>query len=154
MAAFIFDASAIVKRYVTEIGTGWVQALTDPAAGHEIFLTRITRVEVTAAVTRRGRGGLPIGTSATAILTQFRYDAAHQYNILEITPTLLIEAERLAEGHALRGYDAVQLAATIGLHQGRAAASLSALTLISADGDLNTAARAEGLAVDDPNAHP
>jgi predicted nucleic acid-binding protein len=154
MAAFIFDASAIVKRYVTEIGTAWVRMLTDPAAGHEIFLTRITRVEVTAAVTRRGRGGLLTGPSATAILSQFRYNAAHQYNILEIIPALLTEAERLAEVHALRGYDAVQLAATMSLHQGRSAAGLSALTFISSDGELNTAARAEGLTVDDPNAHP
>ena len=57
MAAFIFDASGIVKRYLTEIGSAWVQRLTDPAAAHETFLTRITRVEVVAAVTRRGRGG-------------------------------------------------------------------------------------------------
>jgi hypothetical protein len=39
MAAFIFDASGIVKRYLTEIGTTWVQGLTDPAAAHDIFLT-------------------------------------------------------------------------------------------------------------------
>ena len=55
MAAFAFNASAIVKRYVQETGSGWVQALTDPAAGHELFLTRVGRVEVIAAVTRRSR---------------------------------------------------------------------------------------------------
>jgi len=43
----------------------------------------------------------------TAILSQFRHDLAHQYNTLEIVPALLIEAERLAERHGLRGYDAV-----------------------------------------------
>ena len=32
MAAFIFDASGIVKRYLSEIGSGWVQGLTDPNA--------------------------------------------------------------------------------------------------------------------------
>ena len=39
------------------------------------------------------------------------------------------------------------------LHQARAAAGLSVLTFISADGDLNTAAIAEGLAVENPNIH-
>ena len=63
MAALVFDASAIVKRYLNEIGSGWVQGLADPAAAHEIFLTRIARVEVVAAVTRRGRGG-PLPASA------------------------------------------------------------------------------------------
>jgi hypothetical protein len=42
MATFIFDASGIVKRYLTEIGTTWVQALTDPAAAHEIYQTRLS----------------------------------------------------------------------------------------------------------------
>jgi hypothetical protein len=42
MAAFIFDASGIVKRYLTEIGSGWVQGLTDPAVAHEFFLTRLS----------------------------------------------------------------------------------------------------------------
>lgn len=150
MAAYIFDASGIVKRYLAESGTGWVQGLADPAASHEIFLTRITRVEVTAAVARRVQ---PPAT-ATAILTQFRYDAAHQYNILEINPALLADAETLAERHRLRGYDAVQLAASLELHHRRQAAGLSLITLISADQELNAAATTEGLAVDDPTTHP
>ena len=154
MAAFAFDASAIAKRYMLETGSRWVQALTDPAAGHEVFLTRIGRVEVTAAVTRRSRGGLLPGLNALALLAQFRYDATYQYNILEIIPAVLAEAERLAELHGLRGYDAVQLATTLNLHQNRMATGLSVLTFVSADGALNTAAKAEGLTVDNPNSHP
>jgi uncharacterized protein len=118
MAAFIFDASGIVKRYLTEIGSGWVQGLTDPAAAHEILLTRITRVEIVAAITRRSRGGPVPATAAPALLAQFRHDAAHQYTILEVTPALLADAERLAEIHGLRAYDAVQLAAAADLHRG------------------------------------
>jgi hypothetical protein len=154
MAAFIFDASAIVKRYLAEIGSLWVHGLADPAAGHEIFLTRITRVELVAAVTRRGRGGPVLAAAVPGLLAQFRHDAAHQYNILEITPALLADAERLAERHALRGYDAVQLAATAGLHRTRSTLGLSRLTLISADQELNAAAQAEGIDVDNPATHP
>ena len=154
MAAFIFDASGIVKRYLTEIGSAWVQRLTDPAAAHEAFLTRITRVEIVAAITRRGLGGSVPPTAAPAFLAQFRHDAAHQYIILEVTPALLSDAERLAEIHGLRAYDAVQLAAVADLHLERLANGLSRPTLISADHDLNAAAIAEGLQVDDPMAHP
>jgi len=154
MAAFIFDASGIVKRYLIEVGSGWVQGLADPAAAHEIFISRITRVEIVAAITRRGRGGpLPV-SSVPALLAQFRHDAVHQYNVVEIAPALLADAERLAEIHALRGYDAVQLAATAELHQRRLAAGMARLTLISADQDLNAAAMAEGIDVDNPTAHP
>jgi uncharacterized protein len=154
MAALIFDASAIVKRYLNEIGSGWVRGLADPAAAHELFLTRIARVEIIAAVTRRGRGGVIPVAAASALLAQFRHDAAHQYNILEVTPVLLADAERLAEVHGLRAYDAVQLAATLELHQARSAAALSRLALISADHELNAAAMAEGLLVEDPTSHP
>src|SRR5208282_6130714 len=154
MAAFIFDASGIVKRYLTEVGSGWVQGLTDPAAAHEILLTRITRVEIVAAITRRSRGGPVPATAAPALLAQFRHDAAHQYTILEVTPALLADAERLAESHGLRAYDAVQLAATTDLHQARSTTGLSRLTFISADQELNAAAIAEGIDVDDPTMHP
>src|SRR4051812_17321832 len=146
MAAFVFDASGIVKGYLIEIGTGWVRGLTDPAAAHEIFLTRLTRVEIVAAVTRRCRGG-PVPAAAPALLAQFRHDAAHQYTILEITPSLLADAERLAEIHGLRAYDAVQLAAAADLRRERLALGLSRPTLISADQDLNAAALAEGIDV-------
>jgi hypothetical protein len=154
MAAFIFDASGIVKRYLAEIGSVWIQGLTDPAAAHEILLTRLTRVEIIAAISRRaGSGPLP-AAAATALLAQFRHDAIYQYTILEITSAVLSDAERLAEVHRLRAYDAVQLAATADLHRDRLTHGLSRLTLISADQELNAAATAEGIDVDDPAAHP
>jgi predicted nucleic acid-binding protein len=154
VAAFIFDASAIVKRYLKETGSGWIRGLADPAAGHELFLTRIARVEIVAAVIRRGRGNVIPVAAATALIAEFRHDAAHQYNILEVTPGLLADAERMAEAHGLRGYDAVQLAVTVGLHRARATAGLPSLTFICADQELNAAATAEGLAVDNPALHP
>ena len=60
----------------------------------------------------------------------------------------------LAEQHGLRGYDAVQLAAALGLHAVRHMGGLPPMTFVSADSDLNTAAQTEGLIVDDPIAHP
>jgi uncharacterized protein len=50
---------------------------------------------------------------------------------------------------SLRGYDAVQLAAALEIHF-----QIPSLTLLSAGVDLNAAAAAEGLSVDDPNTHP
>jgi predicted nucleic acid-binding protein len=154
VAAFIFDASAIVKRYLKEIGSGWIHGLTAPAAGHELFLTRIGRVEVIAAVARKTRGhGLPAATAA-GLIAQFRYDATHQYNIVDVTPALLAEAEQMAERHGLRGYDAVQLAVTVTLHRTRIAVGLNPLIFICGDQELNAAATAELLAIDDPARHP
>src|SRR5262245_10921885 len=59
----------------------------------------------------------------------------------------------LAETHSLRGYDAVQLATALEIHVGGLTLGLPALTLISADEELNIAAQAEGLIVEEPNTH-
>ena len=34
MAAYFFDSSAVVKRYMRGIGTAWVLSITTPTAGH------------------------------------------------------------------------------------------------------------------------
>jgi predicted nucleic acid-binding protein len=154
MAVFFFDSSSIVKRYVQEAGTAWVQAVTDPAAGNTVYLARIAIVEVTSAITRRQRGGSIPTANAAAMLAQFRQDVALEYRIIEVTRPLLDAATLLAEAHALRAYDAVQLAAISELHALRAAAGLPAVTLVSSDQELNAAATALGLPVEDPNLHP
>ena len=61
---------------------------------------------------------------------------------------------RLATKHSLRGYDAVQLAAALEANDERIANGLPTLTFVSADTELNTAAQAEGLPVENPNNHP
>jgi predicted nucleic acid-binding protein len=154
MAAYFWDSSALVKRYILETGSTWVQALTDATAGHDLFIVRLTMVEITSAITRRGRGGtIPPGDVAT-ILGQFRREAAAGFFIMDLTPTLLDDAVRIAETYALRANDAVQLAAALDIAQQSIAAGRGPITFASADAELNLAATAEGLVVDDPNLHP
>lgn len=35
MSLYYLDSSALVKRYVTETGTRWIQGLTEPSSGRE-----------------------------------------------------------------------------------------------------------------------
>ena len=149
MADYFLDTSAVVKRYVQETGTAWIRTLAASATGHFIYLARITEVEVTSALARRrGQPGLSVAQARTA-LGLFRQDFAQDYRIAEITMPLLERAALLADTHTLRGYDAVQLAAALEVRF-----QVPLLILISADADLNTAASAEGLSVEDPNTHP
>jgi predicted nucleic acid-binding protein len=90
-----------------------VQALSAPAAGHALFLARITQAELTAALTRQERGGLIAPADAATALADFRHDFTHQYLLVEISAALVAQAAALARTHALRGYDAVQLAAAL-----------------------------------------
>ena len=61
---------------------------------------------------------------------------------------------KLATKHALRGYDAVQLASALEANDERLANGLQPLILVSADTKLNTAAQAEGLVVQNLNNYP
>ena len=78
----------------------------------------------------------------------FRQDFAQDYRIAEITVPLLQRAAFLTDTHALRRYDAVQLAAVLEVQL-----QVPALILVSGDGDLNAAGTAEGLPVEVPNTH-
>jgi len=154
MALYFFDSSALVKRHVNESGSRWVRSLTHVKAAHTIYLSRITAVEIVSAITRRQRGRSLSAAQGGAILGHFRRHLAHRYNILELTPSLLADAMLMARKHGFRAYDAVQLAAMIEVNRIHQASGSGPITMISADHELNTAAAAEGLAVDDPAAHP
>ena len=154
MAAFFCDSSAIVKRYVNETGSNFVEGLTAAKNGNVILLARITPVEVAAAFARRQKGGSLDAVDAKKALIAFQHDVTNSYFTVEITPLLASRAITLATKHALRGYDAVQLAAALEANDERTANLLSPLILISADDELSAAAKAEGLNVEDPNDHP
>jgi len=126
-----------------------VQALAAPAVRHSLFVVRMTLAETVAAITRRERGGSITPHDAATAVADFQLDFARQYRVVEVSAGLVAQAATLARRHGLRGYDAVQLAAVLEIH-----ATDPSVTLLSADAELNTAALAEGLSVDDPNSHP
>jgi uncharacterized protein len=149
VAVHFWDTSGLVKRYVQETGTGWVQALTDPQQGHSHFLVRITLAEIVSAVTRKEKGRTIAPADAATALADFDTDCTQQYVIIEVSAGLVDRACLLARKHALRGYDAVQLAAALEVQFVE-----PTLILVSADVDLNAAAITEGLPIENPNNHP
>ena len=159
MAAYFFDSSAIVKLYVSETGSAWTVALVRSRRTDGVFLNRsnmasITTVEVTAALVRRSRGGSLSTTDLAAGLALFRADARRVFLTLRLTAAVLRGAATLAQKHALRGYDAVQLAVALALQAERSLDGLAPLIFVSADNELLAAAHLEGLPVDNPNLHP
>jgi predicted nucleic acid-binding protein len=153
MPDYFFDTSALVKRHVIEVGSTWVRSLVRAKAAHDLYIARITAVEMTAAITRRQQGGHLSRPQADAMLGHFRRHLTQRYHVIELTPALFEDAMRAARKHQLRAYDAVQLAAALNIHRRHEEAGLGPVALISADRDLNDAAHAEGLIVEDPNAH-
>jgi uncharacterized protein len=66
-----FDTSGLVKQYIAEIGTAWVTGIMDPAAGHLLYVARLTGVEVVSAITRRVSSGSLSAAHAASALTDF-----------------------------------------------------------------------------------
>ena len=151
MAIYFFDSSGIVKRYVDETGTTQVVELTRPEAGHRIYLGRIAGVEVVSALTRLKQANRLSEEDGKKAVEQFRHDFSQQYQIIEITSELIERAMILAEKHALRGYDAVQLATAIEVQVVCKTLNIPAPLMVSSDGALNEAARKENVIVEDPN---
>lgn len=149
MAVYFLDTSAVVKIYVEENGSDWLQGITTPSPDDHFVIARITEVEFTSAITRRRILASITGDEAAAALSEFRHGVSQFYRILEITTDLLHRAVSIAERHGLRAYDAVQLAGALTV-----STLYPALVMISSDRVLNNVAALEGLSVDDPNQHP
>lgn len=154
MAAYFFDTSGVAKRYIAEIGSAWVKGITAPQAGNAIYIAPITLVEVASALARRARGGTLSVVDAAQGLLDFQNDYNLQYDTIVMTTGLMQSAATLATKYALRGYDAVQLAAALQVRDERMALGLNAPLFAAADNELNAAAVAEGMLVENPNHHP
>jgi predicted nucleic acid-binding protein len=101
------DTSALLKLYVDEPGSDVTWAA---ASGSILATCRITWVEAVAALARREREA----PAAGVVWRQARERLAQDWpalHVVDLTQSLAESAGDLAEAFALRGYDAVQLAA-------------------------------------------
>lgn len=159
MSIYFFDSSAIVKRYVNEPGSAWVRLVCEAvepetrAKLNTIMLGEITVVEITAAFAKRIHKTKDLHQDEGAdIYKLFLKHLTEEYEIAPLTSAVILEARSFAWKHALRAYDAVQLA--VALHASYALEQFETeLVFVCSDNALVQAARAEGLAVENPLAH-
>lgn len=151
MAVLFFDSSGLVKRYIAEKGTIRVINQIRLSAANDIFIANITGIEVASAIARRIKSGSIAQTFADKALKRFRRDFDKRFIVIDLTPTIIKEGISLAGKYSLRGYDTAQLAVGLSVRNRLAQSGIQNFTFISADKDLNSAAKAEGLTVDNPN---
>ena len=111
-------------------------------------------VEVSAALARREKAKTISPAELAKSLRRFRRDLQRRFTQVSVSESIIILASNLAVKYALRGYDAVQLASILAANRNRIAKGLSPLVLVSADNELNLAAQAESLTVENPNNYP
>jgi predicted nucleic acid-binding protein len=156
MAVYYFDASAVVKYYVTEPGSAWVRQLIDaqdPDQGqalHVILLAEVTRVEVAAGLAVIERVGRIRRAQRVREYQRFTSHLIQRYAIVPVTTEDFGTAAQLTQAHPLKAYDAVQLAVALRISR---VVVVHALTVVSGDATLLSAARAEGLTTETPFDH-
>jgi predicted nucleic acid-binding protein len=153
VSIYFLDSSALVKRYVQEIGAAWVSALCDPQHNHTLLIAHITLVEVAAAFASKRRAGAITHEEHGQVLQDFVRDTASFYRILAVDQRVITLGVALAGRQKLRAYDAVPLAVALTAHRILIAQQLPPLIFVTADQDLLTAARYEGLAIENPHTH-
>jgi predicted nucleic acid-binding protein len=154
---YYFDTSAVVKLYVSEVGSVWVERIVsqrdENGFAHTIAFVKIGIVEAAAALTRRQRMGDITLPERNQLYTSFMRDSERRYLTLSVSDDLLLLAAELTQRHLLRGYDAVHLAGALKLKQQLIAAHLPELVFVSADEMLCDTARVEDLVAQNPNDH-
>jgi predicted nucleic acid-binding protein len=158
MSAYYLDSSAVVKRYVDEPGSTWVRQLCDardPETNEKlnlITLGEIAVVETAAAFAILVRRKVIVKRIADRTYRKFIDEFRSEYDLVHVTPALLLAAAELTQRHPLKAYDAVQLA--LALHTSKSLKEHDlALIFVSGDANLLQAAQAEGLTTDNPFDH-
>ncbi len=156
MRSYFLDTSAIIKRYVDEIGSEWVTEVCQPSTENTIIISQITLVEAVAAFCRKAReqqlSQRISETERDKIIENFRRHAKRQYNMVRVIPTIYTQAGELCRIHRLRAYDAMQLACALKTRTTLAPLGI-APTFVTADINLLNIAQAEGLDIENPNTY-
>jgi predicted nucleic acid-binding protein len=113
MAATYYDSSALVKRYVVEVGSAWVRRMVARPAHHVLYTAALTEVEVRSALQRLVREGRLDAAQAQRLTQRMMQHFTRRYQVIQITRTVVTQAGMVLERHALRAYDAVQLACAL-----------------------------------------
>ena len=148
MKIWFADTSALIKRYVREQGSDW---LRNEMVNHDIVISQLTPIELTAALGRRFRQGV---ISRFAFYQARRMFLLHlnadQYTIVDLEQHIVDEAMRLTFRQGLRAYDAVQLASAI--ETGKTV-DRNRFIFLTSDAALEAVGSAEGLQTDNPLNH-
>lgn len=137
-----FDTSALIPLLVDEPGSERACRLWDVA--DNVVAVRLIYAEARAALAQATRLGRLAATDLATTVDALDGLYAN-LDLLEIDDPLVRRAGELAQHHALRGYDAVHLAAAERLRD-------DATVMVAGDRDLCTAARTLGMAVADTSA--
>jgi uncharacterized protein len=151
LTTYFFDSSTLVKRYIVEKGTPWVRSIVAVRSSNRVIIAQITPAEVIiSAVSRLVRNQLVDNRSALAIRAYLNRHSEREYIVVNLSKSVLLNAQDLLLKYPLRAYDAVQLASALDTNTRLVAANQPPPVFVCADNRLLTAATSEGLQTHNP----
>jgi predicted nucleic acid-binding protein len=153
MPAYV-DTSALVKRYVAEVGSSWVRRLLASPAQYVIYTSTLAQAEVISALQRRVREGHLEMAAAQRLTRRVTVHFTQRYQVIAITQTVVDQACLVLQVHPLRASDAIHLAGALTIRRIAHEQGLPPPSFVGADDALLAAATAEGFVVDNPLLHP
>jgi len=144
---YYLETSALVKLYVRESGTERVLALANRTTENRLAILALTQVELRSAVRSRERNGEIPPPVATQLLEAFKRHVEQRFVSQAINDFVLDIASALVDRHALRAYDAAQLAGYLAL---RSSTGTDVPVFVCSDKALLEAALQEGIPILDP----
>ena len=159
METYYFDTSALVKLYLSEPGSRWIDQIVNAQNRngqpvHVITISKIGIVETAAALALRRRTGFISLENQHELYRSLLRDSQKLFEFMALTDPSIYLAADLTQRYSLRGYDAVHLASAILLNQRILRAGSQPLIFVSADQRLCQTAITESLIVENPSNHP
>lgn len=152
MVVSFVDTSALLKLYVPEAGSLWMEQSIRP---HAIVVSALVVVEVGSSLSRRSREGSLSELEARAAWRAFRREL-RGFDLVPLDTGTLQRAANLTGRSpvALRALDAIQLQSAIHVATAARVAGIATPTFVTSDVRLAEAAMALGLTVENPIDHP
>ena len=149
MALLFWDASALAKRYSTEVGTPAVNALFAFNVPHDMATSLWGYIETYAILCRRFNGGSINYSTFSTALTALQAEVMNNvsFDLTSIDDTFILSSTSLIHKHALNSNDAVILTSLLGYVRSPMAKTC---VLIASDKRLVRAASAEGITTFNP----
>ena len=123
-----FDTSVLIKRYAKERGSSRAQALL---RSHRFLSSAIAPVEAVSALFRRRAAGDLAEHDFAAIMSRFAKDRGY-WELIEVSATVLDQAEDIIARVGVRTLDAIHLASAI-VFQNAAGLPRARIPFVTAD---------------------
>lgn len=167
MPAYFFDTNALVKVYIYERGSPWVNAAMAGKPPPGIYISELARVELPSALYKVERIRAYSQALTDTAINRFHADLrlsapTRRLKVFEIAPLSaqvlaladsLLRAYRTGNPYALRSLDAIQLASAVLARFSLPATERGSFTFVTVDRQLRGVAGAEGFPTINPE-HP